>query len=172
MTDEPLDSRLIQWIAKTGFPFEMRVAQNLRSSLAMRNWDVYTNSYYLDDRSNEVREIDMSVYGLFLSPTQSAVLVDTWIILIVECKATSNPWVIFIDDVEDSRTLTHVVDFGDARRFWRYNEPESVQLRQFSWQFQQPLTRRPLQLNMLAMELSKHSSRRNPRIPLILLHVK
>jgi hypothetical protein len=85
---EPLESKLLKWIKKTGYPHEMRVARIFREA----GFDVVQSEHYTDLESNTSREID--VFATKESPLGGDFHIS--IDFYVECKVSiSKPWLIF-----------------------------------------------------------------------------
>jgi hypothetical protein len=80
-----------QQIEKTGFCLEYRVGQSLEAA----GWEVINNKYYLDDRDQNVREIDIVAYKAAM--IQHFVVYTT---LIVSCKKSdSSVWALLSKNV-------------------------------------------------------------------------
>lgn len=77
------------WLQKTGYPLEMRVAQAARRANPL--W-VDQSRNYLDAQSGKVRETDV-VVGWGDRRGQSG----GYVYLVIECKARPAPWVVFDD---------------------------------------------------------------------------
>jgi hypothetical protein len=78
-------------IEKTGFCLEYRVGQSLEAA----GWNVINNKYYLDDRDQNVREIDMVAYKV--ATIQHFAVYTT---LIVSCKKSdSSVWALLSKNV-------------------------------------------------------------------------
>lgn len=86
---DDLSSKVLNWLERTGFPLEMRVAEAARRS---RPLFVRQSSNYVDPSSGVVRETDV-VVGWRDPNLQHA----CHVYLVLECKAKPAPWVIFDD---------------------------------------------------------------------------
>jgi hypothetical protein len=84
---EDLDGKVRQWLEKSGFPLEMRVASALRrTGLEVRQGEYYTDPNDPDKR----REIDV-VTGIHLRRSK-----DVLVEIAIECKTSpTQPWVVF-----------------------------------------------------------------------------
>ena len=88
---EDLDSRILQWLDKTGFPLEMEAAASFREA----GFYVGQSSSFHDPEAGKSREIDVlaefadifSLTGIFFS---------------VECKSGNKPWVVLTARTDDS----------------------------------------------------------------------
>lgn len=87
-----MEEKLLGWLAKHGFPLEMRLAQNLGE----RNFRVTQSDYYSDFESGTPREIDLlgRLYDHY-EPSKEAGIVEVELFCAIECKAASNPWIVF-----------------------------------------------------------------------------
>lgn len=83
---QSLHSKLTDWLSEQGYPLEMEVAQEFRSS----KFIVAQSTYYSDPETGEAREIDVMAA---LSGTFSDM--EVRLICLVECKLPAEPWVIF-----------------------------------------------------------------------------
>lgn len=78
-----------EWLTKTGYPFEMRVAQAARRASPL--WVDQSRNYY-DAVTEKVRETDVVVaWGQRQARGKPVVL------LTIECKSKPAPWVVFDD---------------------------------------------------------------------------
>ncbi len=80
---DDLDSRVLQWLNKTGFPLEMEAAASFREA----GFDVGQSSSFHDPELGKSREID--VLAEDCDPFSL-----TEIYFSVECKCTKKPWVV------------------------------------------------------------------------------
>lgn len=78
--DEDL-KKYIDGISKTGYLLENRMAQVLKN----HRWQVISNKYYIDDRQEEVREIDLIAYKC-----SSFEDFDIYTSLIISCKKSES----------------------------------------------------------------------------------
>ncbi|SFH33268.1 hypothetical protein [Amycolatopsis regifaucium] len=88
-----LESSVVDWLNKSGFPLEMRAAKVIRSA----GPDVYGQSqYYTDPKTNELREVDIMA-------SWASVIGDEhkWIHLVVEYKGPDGVWILFRHRDED-----------------------------------------------------------------------
>jgi hypothetical protein len=100
MSDELLE-KVSKWLAKTGYPLEMRIARAARRARPL--WVDQSRNYY-DGETGKVRETD--VVAAWGDPEGDYPVV----VLVIECKAKPHPWVIFDDG-------TGLSDDGN-RRLW------------------------------------------------------
>jgi hypothetical protein len=101
MPSPNLEAKILGEIGKTGFPLELRVADFLQS----RGYFVASSLYYLDQDEDKGREIDIQALkgislGFYLgtgdespSPDDEPCMVRNC--LLIECKKSDKPWVIF-----------------------------------------------------------------------------
>lgn len=91
MPGDDLAARVSKWLAETGYPLEMKVSRAIGSALERKpHVRIRRNSYYTDPATGNIREVDLIVawmkelgHGNFLAT------------MVVECKNTSDPWVVF-----------------------------------------------------------------------------
>ena len=83
-SNESMRDRVANWLVEQGYPLEMRVASALRRS---EFW-VRQSTHYIDPETGKSREIDVIA-------TEAEPLGMAEIHFVVECKATSKPWVLF-----------------------------------------------------------------------------
>jgi hypothetical protein len=93
MAEEPDgDKPQIEWVRKelkkSGYPLEMRVAATMR---AHRAYDARHSRPYVDPTTSLIRETD--VVGLWVASPPRWV----YVYLVVECKSSPKPWVVFDD---------------------------------------------------------------------------
>jgi hypothetical protein len=88
MEEKPtLKKKVEEWLAKQGYPLEMRVAQVLKQ----RGWLVLHSRRYNDPIQQKEREIDL--LAISDDPSESSSLAGD---LVIECKWTRDkPWVLF-----------------------------------------------------------------------------
>jgi hypothetical protein len=82
---ETIEERIHKWLAREGYPLEMKVAQKIRNSTKL---DVRQGWHYQDPESNTSREIDIicragEIYGF------------AEVNFVIECKGSSKPWILF-----------------------------------------------------------------------------
>lgn len=82
MADD-LASKVRDWLHSTGFPLEMEAAAAFRSA----GFDVRQSASYADQQTDKGREIDV----LATDPDELGVVRISYV---VECKASSKPWVV------------------------------------------------------------------------------
>ncbi|MXG92063.1 hypothetical protein [Nocardioides flavescens] len=97
-TNENKEAVIRDWLTKTGFPLELRVAREARRSRA--HW-VEQSRGFVDPETEKVRETDV-VVGL--GPERST---QANVVVVAECKAKPVPFIVF----DDGGLLT-----DDARR--------------------------------------------------------
>lgn len=104
-SDDLLDDHAFNWcwamrqfvenIGKAGFPFEHHVSSAFRA----RGWTVHHGRYYVDDISEDVREID-----LVADKSNDVDEVEIHTVCIVRCKkGDTNAWVMLADGVMRKR---------------------------------------------------------------------
>lgn len=82
-----LESRISGWLTKTGFPLEMETASFFRAA----GFDVRQSFTYPDPQSDKSRELDV----LAQDPDLIGIIEISFVI---ECKSSSNPWVVFTSE--------------------------------------------------------------------------
>lgn len=83
-----LAARTRDWLRNQGYPLEMRVAKTLREA----SFDVQQTQFYKDSATEKAREIDLiALYSDYIGVVSLA--------LVIECKASIKPWVLFTTDV-------------------------------------------------------------------------
>lgn len=86
MADD-LDSKILEWLEKHGYPLEMRVAQAFQQA----GFEVSCSEYYLDPEKDKPREIDV-IAGM--SDVFGGVIFQ--VAFIIECKSSKEkPWICF-----------------------------------------------------------------------------
>lgn len=124
--------RVRAWLEKSGHPFEWRTAEAFRRV----GFDhVEVGRPYVDPRTTEVREADVT--ALSVSGALSCLLHSYFV---VECKAATQPWALFMDDT------SHLSLSGIWAAMFRaeFGELEDLDLELLAKQG--PLLRRPLEL--------------------------
>ena len=87
--EDTVEAKVQEWLTRTGFPLELRVAREARRSRCL--W-AEQSRYFVDPETDQVRETDVVVgLGPERQPSSSNV------VLIVECKAKPVPWIVFDD---------------------------------------------------------------------------
>jgi hypothetical protein len=82
-----LEKRVESWLNSTGYPLEMRVVRTVKDSGG--RWTVEANQTYRDRSTGAHREVDLA-----LGRSCSTQGFNFWIELVIECKSTSEPWVV------------------------------------------------------------------------------
>jgi hypothetical protein len=106
-TDPELDRRIIEDIAKTGYPLEIRASLVLQA----QGWVVTHNPAYFDPEEHKGREVDINASKGWQVPRPGPMKDMLLCSLFVECKKSDKPWVFF---------LTPVAQFERARHNLRY----------------------------------------------------
>jgi hypothetical protein len=95
---EPLEAKIGNWLEGQGYPLEMNVARKLRSL----GLNIRQGWHYDDIEEGASREIDIVASKL------DRVGGYVEIHFVIECKATSKPWIIFTNDrVGDGINIVH-----------------------------------------------------------------
>ena len=84
---ENLEDKILKWINKEGYPLEMKASQILRKI----GFEVGQSIYYLDNESQDSREIDIVAYKYYK-------VSNDWVTFsfVIECKSSNDkPWVTF-----------------------------------------------------------------------------
>lgn len=82
-----LIEKVLEWLNSTGFPLEMEAASAFRTA----GFDVRQSAVFPDSQSDKGREIDV----LAQDPDLIGVIEISFV---VECKSSSNPWVVFTSE--------------------------------------------------------------------------
>lgn len=111
--DEYLGEKVLRWLERTGFPLEMRVAEEARR--AQPQW-VDQSRNFVDPVSGKIRETDV-VAGWADQDRRGG----AYVYLVLECKAKPAPWVIF----DDGELMT---DDAELRLAWtaRRSAPDDL----------------------------------------------
>ena len=117
-----ITQKLEEWLNKTGYPLEMRVAKYLSE----RNMFLSQASYYIDYETNKNREIDIisRLYDIYESHRELAVAeLETY--ATIECKAhQTDPWVFFKDTKISHWDFESPLRNNDAKLLLRKSEKE------------------------------------------------
>jgi len=95
MTDsQSIQQKIKGWLEKNGYPLEMRVSRKLTE----QEFGVTQSHYYEDYESGKPREIDVvaRLYD-YIEPNNYVAIAELETFLTIECKSTSNPWVVFCE---------------------------------------------------------------------------
>lgn len=84
-SEEDLKQKLSRWLSENGYPLEMRVAEAARKHT---RFEIRQGWHYVDPESSSSREIDIVC-------TASEPRGFAEINFVIECKATTKPWIIF-----------------------------------------------------------------------------
>lgn len=84
--DVSLAERIQRSLERTGYPLELETARVLGGA----GFDVVQSDYYKDPETDKYREIDVVAYSSS-TVSRGELLVQ----IVVECKKSSNPWVVF-----------------------------------------------------------------------------
>lgn len=85
---EDLDAKVLKWLRTQGYPFELEVAQLFRR----HKWEVDHARAYTDLKTKGIRQIDVTAS---LHRSIQPDLAGATFTLVVECKKSAKPWVIF-----------------------------------------------------------------------------
>lgn len=89
MNDEKLIENVRGWVEKTGLPLELAA----KAAFKKAGFSVTHSSVYVDPESDKGREIDIVAHS-----RDPIGLVQIY--FVIECKASSKPWVVLIDKAE------------------------------------------------------------------------
>lgn len=119
-----LDKKVFDWLNKTGFPLEMRVARDMRAGLP--DWYIDSNLVYDDPETGNLRECDLAAsLGVdFFAEKGVSIRVE----LIVECKATQAPWVILRESFGNRNPRPLVVASSHTRNYRIEQRPDGLDL--------------------------------------------
>jgi hypothetical protein len=108
-----MEQKILNWLSKHGFPFEMRVAQKMSA----RTFQVTQSPYYSDFQTGEPREIDLlcRLYALYEPPKEIA-MSELELFCAVECKASGSPWVVFKQTEANSWNTDQVIASRTGRK--------------------------------------------------------
>lgn len=87
MTSEAIETRIISWFKKTGFPLEMAVADAFHRA----GFEIRQSNPYIDPETGKNREIDV----LAIDPDWAGII-D--IEFFLECKSSTYPWVVLCSE--------------------------------------------------------------------------
>ena len=110
-----MDSKILEWLNKSGFPFEMRLAR----SLAKRDFKVTQSAYYLDFETKTPREIDLlsRLYGHYETLHEEGVSeLETF--CTIECKSSPSPWIVFKEASQSLWRIERAVTNETGRRLF------------------------------------------------------
>lgn len=87
-----MEEKVLGWLAKQGFPLEMRLAQKLFE----RKFRVTQSDYYSDLETGTAREIDLigRLYEYY-EPSGKPGIAEVELFCAVECKSAGSPWIVF-----------------------------------------------------------------------------
>jgi hypothetical protein len=98
MNNQPKDlqTELMEWVKKEGFPFEMRVARAFQRA----GFWIKQSDYYKDPTTNVNREVDVSaLLSFYIKPI--VIRVE----FLIECKSSKDkPWIVFCGEPEKLET--------------------------------------------------------------------
>ncbi len=86
--DIPLDSKIREYIEKTGYPTELAAGELLAAS---GRRDLWHNVYYLDEDENKGREIDVVSVGSYMESPRAYVEHH----MICSVKKSTKPWIVY-----------------------------------------------------------------------------
>lgn len=128
----PLDVRLEEWLADSGYPLEMQVAEAFRRAA----FNVFQAQYYLDAETGKAREFDVAA----LRSTGGLQTIEVKVV--VECKRSPDkPWVLFTNKVHQTSILPFLRTAGSragrdfirrarrddiVKRLAHYQNPERI----------------------------------------------
>jgi hypothetical protein len=92
MSNESLESKILTWLRKQGFPLELKVAKAFQG----QGFSVLQSSYYTDFEEQKPRETDViaRLYSHY-EPIDSQFINELETYAVVECKSTDKPWISF-----------------------------------------------------------------------------
>jgi Glyoxalase-like domain len=99
-------SKVNTWLNRTGYPLEMRVDQKMRLAQLQNHWERESNLIYKDLLTGEERESDY--YLDWWEENDNFALVQR---VVIECKSTTNPWVVFQRHGDSNRLGTSIFDY-------------------------------------------------------------
>jgi hypothetical protein len=103
-TGAELERKILQDIAKTGYPLEIRASLVLEA----QGWSVTHNPAYLDPEEQKAREIDIRAVMSWDVEKPGGSKHFLACNLLVECKKSTNPWVFFVTPVARSEQADHL----------------------------------------------------------------
>ncbi len=81
-----LQSKLLEWLRTTGYPFQLHAGRALQSA----GWHVNYSRWYRDPVTSKLRELDLQALIGAVRPGESSLFFS----LVIECKSSSSqPWV-------------------------------------------------------------------------------
>ncbi len=101
-----LTSKLRDWLANEGYPFELKVGRTLHQA----GWDISHAQHYLDTETGKLREVDVQAsFGPYIGETKGKGMVSVY--LVCECKVSqAKPWIVFTSRHGDDelRIVSHL----------------------------------------------------------------
>lgn len=98
-TSETAEANLLSWLAKQGYPLELRVGKVFREA----GWYIEHAPWYLDPETGKPREVDLRAE---VSAVDKRKKISAHLTLVVECKSsTGKPWVMFATEANDGNRI-------------------------------------------------------------------
>lgn len=102
MPETPDDIR--KWLLTGGYPLEMWAASKMRSEGFLTN----QSTYFKDPKTEEYREIDIQAGHIETIERDGRAVGKAQWLVIVECKASREPWIAFVDQSDSLRIGTRI----------------------------------------------------------------
>lgn len=121
LDNRPIEERMIESLAKTGFVFENEVADEFRK----KKWGVITGRYYVDDVDGRARELDIVAYKLVSKPN-----IDVVTTVLTSCKKDAeNAWAVLTRAREQNDPNTDLASV----HYWTNNDILDAYLGSTDW---------------------------------------
>lgn len=114
MTDDSLPDYVRKFLARSGYPLEMRAAR----MFGRRGFQVEQARVYIDLNTEVLREVDVLAY----STNRTFYPGVGWaeLRLVIECKRSDKPWLMFVGDTTFTRSEQHfesldIIEYGSGK---------------------------------------------------------
>jgi len=98
---EAVEGYLLEAVRRSGYPLQSIVAAELAKSFAVtEEWG------YADRTTQEQRNLDIFAFKRLAEENRNGLLVAPSVVMLVECKRSSHPFVFFESETEQSRSLS------------------------------------------------------------------
>src|SRR5690349_3272209 len=84
MADD-IQQKLLKWLRRTGYPFQLRAGKALQAA----GWHVNYSRWYRDPKEDKHREVDLQALCGAVRVGESSLFLS----LCIECKTSPSPWV-------------------------------------------------------------------------------
>lgn len=94
-----MEKKIIEWLNKTGFPFELWV----ESTLSEKSFETLSSSIYEDEENEIFREIDLIGIKNWESEDEKTIFS---IELVIECKKSENPFILLCNNNSEKSEIS------------------------------------------------------------------